>query len=143
MTNTKKPLTGKKKAILAARCLDGKKAADILLLDVALVTSIADYFVIATGESKRQIKACAEYIDESLSDQGEKPHHFEGITNLEWVLMDYGDVIVHIFDKEARLYYGLERLWGDAPKVDYRVRRRTSGVRKAAGPSEQAADEKT
>lgn len=128
---------------MAARCLEDKKAFDILLLEVSSITSMADYFVIASGESKRQMKACTEYIDESLSAKGEKPHHLEGITNLEWVLMDYGDVIVHLFDKEARLYYGLERLWGDAPKVDYRVRKRTTGVRNKVGRSDQAADERS
>lgn len=129
MIDKKRSFTGKKKAILAARCLEGKKASDITLLNVSGITTIADYFVIATGESKRQIKACAEHIDEALSIKGEYPHHLEGVTNLEWVLMDYGDVIVHIFDKEARLYYGLERLWGDAPKVDYRVRSKRQEVR--------------
>ena len=109
---------------MAARCLENKKAVDILLLDVSEITTIADYFIIATGESKRQLKACADHIDEVLSSKGMNEHNLEGISNLEWVLMDYGDVIVHIFDKEARLHYGLERLWGDAPKVDYKVRRR-------------------
>jgi len=121
----KRPITSKKKAVLAARCLEGKKATDIVLLEVSKITSIADYFVIATGDSKRQIKACTDYIDETLSIKGENPDHLEGVTNLEWVLMDYGDVIVHIFDKETRTYYGLERLWGDSPKIDYRVRRKT------------------
>lgn len=107
---------------MAARCLEGKKASDIVLLEVSNLTPVADYFIIATGESKRQIKACTEDIDETLSGKGIYPDHLEGITNLEWVLMDYGDVVVHIFDKEARLYYGLERLWGDAQRVDYRVK---------------------
>ena len=109
MIKTKTALTAKKKAILAARCLEDKKAIDIILLEVSPITSIADYFVIATGESKRQLKACAEYVDETLSIKGVQPHHLEGVSNLEWVLMDYGDVIVHIFDKETRLYYRLER----------------------------------
>lgn len=119
-------LSGKEKAVIAARCLDGKKASDIVLLEVSGITPIADFFVIATGESKRQVKACTEYIDEAFSDKGISPRHLEGIINLEWVLMDYGDIIVHIFDKEARLYYGLERLWGDAPRVDYRVKKQRS-----------------
>ena len=140
MTNTKKPLTGKKRAILAARCLEDKKAIDIILLEVSPITSIADYFVIATGESKRQLKACAEYVDETLSIKGVQPHHLEGVSNLEWVLMDYGDVIVHIFDKETRLYYRLERLWGDMPKIDYRMKRRKSKAKEAAGSSEQIAE---
>ena len=109
---------------MAARCLENKKAIDILLLDVSGITPIADYFVIATGESKRQIKACSDHVDEALSSTGVKDHRLEGISNLEWVLMDYGDLIVHIFDKEARIHYGLERLWGDAPKVDFKVKKR-------------------
>ena len=128
MTTTKKALTGKKKAVLAARCLEGKQAFDIIVLEVSAITSIADYFVIATGDSKRQIKACADHIEESLFKKGEKPHHLEGISNLEWVLMDYVDVIVNIFDNEARLYYGLERLWGDAPRVNYKSRSKKSEV---------------
>lgn len=119
-------LTGKKKAILAARCLDGKKASDIVVLEVTALSSIADYFVIATADSKRQIKTCADYIDETLAQKGIRSHHLEGMANLEWVLMDYGDIIVHIFDKDSRLYYGLERLWGDAPNIEFKARSRTT-----------------
>ncbi|MDD5435662.1 MAG: ribosome silencing factor [Nitrospira sp.] len=124
MIKKKSTLTGKKRAVLAARSLEDKKALDILLLDVSEITTIADFFIIATGESKRQIKACSDYVDEVLSSKGVNEHNLEGISNLEWVLMDYGDIIIHIFDKEARLHYGLERLWGDAPMIDYRVKRR-------------------
>jgi ribosome-associated protein len=122
----KKILTSKKKAVLAAKCLDGKKASDIVVFEVTAVTSIADYFVIATADSKRQIKTCADYIEEMLSLKGIRSHHLEGMTNLEWVLMDYGDIIVHIFDKDSRLYYGLERLWGDTPRVEFKVKARST-----------------
>ncbi len=122
----KKILTSKKKAVLAAKCLDGKKASDIVVFEVTAVTSIADYFVIATADSKRQIKTCADYIEETLSLKGIRSLHLEGMTNLEWVLMDYGDIIVHIFDKDSRLYYGLERLWGDTPKVEFKVKARST-----------------
>ena len=115
-------LIGKKKAILAARCLDGKKASDIIVLEVTALSSIADYFVIATAESKRQIKTCAEHIDETLTKKGIRALHREGMTNLEWVLMDYGDIIVHIFDTESRVHYGLERLWGDAPNIEFKAK---------------------
>ena len=114
----------KKKAILAAKCLDGKKASDIVVLEVTELSSIADYFIIATADSKRQIKTCADYIDETLSQKGIRPLHLEGMTNLEWVLMDYGDIIVHIFDRDSRLFYGLERLWGDAPHVEFKAKPR-------------------
>ncbi|MCC7201816.1 MAG: ribosome silencing factor [Nitrospirae bacterium] len=123
-------MTGKKKAILAARCLDGKKASDIVVLEVTALSSIADYFVIATADSKRQIKTCADYIDETLAQKGIRSHHLEGMANLEWVLMDYGDIIVHIFDKDSRLYYGLERLWGDAPNIEFKARSRTTVKRR-------------
>jgi len=136
VTDRKKALTGKKKAILAARCLEEKKALDIVLLEVVKLTPVADYFVIATGESKRQIKACSEHIEETLSMRGVYPHHLEGDVHLEWVLMDYGDVIIHIFDREARVYYGLERLWGDAPQVTYRARRRRKMTGKLASGNE-------
>lgn len=123
----KRALTGKRKAILAARCLDEKKALDIVLLEVSSISTFTDFFVIATGESKRQIKTCTDFVEETLSKKGIYPDHLEGETNLEWVLMDYGDVIVHIFDKEARLYYDLERLWGDVPRVDFRKKQRKRG----------------
>ncbi|MBI5194512.1 MAG: ribosome silencing factor [Nitrospirae bacterium] len=113
---------------MAARCLEDKKALDILVFDVSAITTIADYFVIATGEAKRQIKACSDYVDEILASKGANAHHLEGISNLEWVLMDYGDVIIHIFDEDTREYYGLERLWGDAPEVDYRVKKRKAVI---------------
>lgn len=113
---------------MAARCLEDKKALDILVFDVSAITTIADYFIIATGEAKRQIKACSDHIDEVLASKGANAHHLEGISNLEWVLMDYGDVIIHIFDRDSREYYGLERLWGDAPEIDYRVKKRKAVI---------------
>lgn len=127
----KKILTGKKRAVLAAKCLDDKKASDIIVLEVTAVSSIADYFIIATADSKRQIKTCADYIHETLSLKGIRSHHIEGMTNLEWVLMDYGDIIVHIFDTDSRIYYGLERLWGDAPKVAFKTKVRSTLKRTA------------
>lgn len=142
MIKKKTTLTGKKKAILAARSLEDKKALDILVFDVSAITSFADYFVIATGEAKRQIKACSDHVDEVLASKGVYAHHLEGISNLEWVLMDYGDVIVHIFDKETREYYGLERLWGDAPVVDYKVKKRKAIIKETAEKKLEARSKK-
>lgn len=82
------------------------------------LTSIADYFVICTGENQVQIRAIAEEIEKAFSSFNISPLGKEGLTASRWVLMDYGDFIVHIFNKETREYYELERLWKDAPKID-------------------------
>jgi len=114
-------LDSRAKAILAAQCLEEKKAEDIIALDVSPLTPLADYFIIATGDTKRHIKACVEYVEEVFAKNHIEPDHCEGMSNLEWVLMDYGDVIIHIFSREARDYYALERLWGDAQQIDYKT----------------------
>jgi ribosome-associated protein len=88
-----------------------KKAQDILLLDVRGVASFADYFVICSGTSERQIRAIADGIDEALSDHGVEPYKREGTPADGWVLLDYSDVVVHIFAPEQRNFYGLEKLW--------------------------------
>lgn len=88
-----------------------KKAQDILLLDVRGVASFADYFVICSGTSERQIRAIGDGIDEALSDRGVEPYKREGTPADGWVLLDYSDVVVHIFAPEQRNFYGLEKLW--------------------------------
>ena len=80
-------------------------------------TDIADYFLICSGSSERQVKAISEGIEAFLSNQGESPFNIEGLTYLNWVLMDYGDLVVHVFQQESRNFYNLERLWGDAPQL--------------------------
>ena len=95
-----------------------KKAKQILVMDLDKATSIADFFVLMSGESDTQIKAIAEHIIKSLKDQKIKIYHKEGYDSLRWVLLDYVDVVVHIFKPETREFYGLERLWGDA-KIDF------------------------
>lgn len=94
-----------------------KKASDIVLLRTAEVTSMADYFVIASGRSDRQVKALSEAIVDELRDEGIKPLGVEGLTSARWVLLDYGSVIVHLFAPEERAYYGLEKLWSNATQV--------------------------
>jgi len=94
-----------------------KKGYDIILLDLRKLTTIADYFVICSADSDTQVKAIADEIDSKLSEEGIKSWHIEGYRALNWVLIDYVDVVVHIFKKDSREYYKLEKLWGDAPSV--------------------------
>lgn len=94
-----------------------KKAADIVLLRTAEVTSMADYFVIASGRSERQVQALSHAIVDALREEGIKPLGVEGQSSARWVLLDYGSVIVHLFAPEEREYYGLERLWSNATQV--------------------------
>jgi len=94
-----------------------KKASDIVLLRTAEVTTMADYFVIASGRSDRQVQALSQAIVDELRDEGIKPIGVEGKASARWVLLDYGSVIVHLFAPEEREYYGLERLWSNATQV--------------------------
>jgi len=91
-----------------------KKAIDIKILDVREVTPITNFFINCTSESPPQSKAISDHIDNELRKEGAKPWHIEGLENLEWVLMDYVNIVVNIFSKKSREYYNLERLWGDA-----------------------------
>ena len=94
--------------------LDKKFAHDIIVMDLRNVTTIADYFVIATGSSAPQMQALADTAEDIMKKHSIPVHHIEGIHAGEWVLLDFGDIIVHLFDKENRDFYKLERLWGDA-----------------------------
>jgi ribosome-associated protein len=96
-----------------------KKAEHIVVLDLRNVSSFTDYFVIMQGNSTRQNMAIYESIEQKLKKENIKPLSIEGRKNAEWILMDYGYFIIHIFSKEAREYYYLEKLWGDAPRADY------------------------
>ena len=105
---------------LAHRVVDvaaDKKAADIALLDVSALTTIADFFVICSAQSERQVQAIAEAIIEASETSGRSPLGVEGLPMARWVLVDLGDVIAHVFTPDERAYYRLERLWGDAPVV--------------------------
>ncbi len=104
-------------ALLSAEAADAKKAFDILVLDLRGLTFITDYFVICSGGSTTHVGAVADWVHQTLAKDGTHPSHIEGGSEASWVLMDYGDVVVHIFDEQARTYYSLERLWGDAPRV--------------------------
>ena len=108
-------MTPKELAILAAKALDGKKGEEIKVMEVTDLTTLADYFVICTGGSNTQINALCDAVEEKLeTEAGEKPLHREGHRGGIWVLLDYGCLVVHVFNSEAREFYGLERLWSDA-----------------------------
>jgi ribosome-associated protein len=104
-------------AQLCAGAADSKKAFEILVLDLSKLTSICDYFVICSGSNSTQVGAIAEGIGHDLAKAGVHPSHVEGATGANWVLMDYGDVVVHVFEEQTRTYYSLEKLWGEAPRV--------------------------
>ena len=112
-------MEAKEMAILAAKALDSKKGGEIKVMEVTDLTSLADYFVICTGSSNTQINALCDAVEEKLAGEaGEKPLHREGHRGGVWVLLDYGCLVVHVFDTEAREFYGLERLWSDGKPVD-------------------------
>ncbi|MDH4164056.1 MAG: ribosome silencing factor [Nitrospirota bacterium] len=104
-------------ARIAAEAAENKKALDVTILDINDLSTIADYFMICSATNITQIGAIADGIGHALAEQGIRPSHIEGGSESTWVLMDYGDVIVHIFDEQTRSFYGLERLWGDAKRV--------------------------
>jgi ribosome-associated protein len=107
------------RAVLCARVAEDNKARDIVVLDMRSITPLYDFFVLATGNSRRQIHTLAEEIDAELRALGETRLSIEGYEARKWVVQDYGDVVVHVFDPDTRQYYGLEDLWGDAPRVDW------------------------
>ncbi len=112
-------MTPKELALLAAKALDSKKGTDIKVMEVTELTSLADYFVICTGGSTTQINALCDCVEEKLEvEGGEKPLRREGHRGGIWVLLDYGCLVVHVFNDEAREFYALERLWNDGKSVD-------------------------
>jgi len=106
-------------AVAVARVALDKKAQDVLLLEISALVSYADYFLICSGRSSVQVKAIAEAIERSLREQGIRPLHVEGATEGRWILMDYDELIVHVFLEETRQFYNLERLWNDAPRIAF------------------------
>jgi ribosome-associated protein len=104
--------------LTAVRAAESKKAVDIKVLDLSGITSFADYFVICTGANPRQVQAISDEVHARLKQQGELPISMEGYTQAEWILADYGDLLVHVFSPTARDYYDLERLWRAAKTVE-------------------------
>ena len=105
-------------AKLAIEALEDKKAEDIKIIDISEVSVIADYFIIAGGTNRSQIQALADNVDEKLGRAGHPSKQVEGYDTANWILMDFGDVIIHVFDKENRLLYDLERIWRDGQQID-------------------------
>lgn len=104
----------------AARAADSKQGRDVVVLEVGEVLALCDWFVIASGANDRQVKAICDEVEQEIHEVGgPKPKRIEGLAEREWVLMDYGDVVVHVFQPEARDFYDLERLWADVPRVDW------------------------
>ncbi len=103
---------------IALAAADKKKAVDPVVLDISEIASFATHFMLCSGESSRQIQAIADAIELELKQAGTRPLHIEGYDHAEWVLLDYGDLVVHIFSPRARQYYDLERLWRDGRTVE-------------------------
>ncbi|MEW6129444.1 MAG: ribosome silencing factor [Acidobacteriota bacterium] len=106
---------------IAAQAASDKKAQDLVVLDLREVASFTEYFIICNGNNQRQVQAIADEIEKRLREAGKRPLHIEGFTNAEWILMDYGDFIVHVFADAARRFYDLERLWRDAKRVQLSI----------------------
>jgi len=105
--------------LVTVRAADGKKALNIVVLDLREIASFTDYFVITSGANTRQVQAIADSVEEELKKQQKKrPLRIEGYTSAEWVLVDYGDFVVHVFEDKARKFYDLERLWREAKRVE-------------------------
>jgi ribosome-associated protein len=113
-------MNGRELSQFAARLADEKKGSDIVIYDLRGVSDVTDYFVIATAQSRLQARAIAAGIEKTLKDQGVLKLGLEGGGDTQWILMDYGDAVIHVFSPQLRDYYSLESLWGDAPKVPWR-----------------------
>ena len=100
-----------------AKLLNGKKAQDVTALEIKDLTTIGDYFVVASGSSPIQVKAMSDAVEEGLSALGLAPRRLEGYPSAAWIVLDYYEVIVHLFQEQSRQFYALERLWADAPRV--------------------------
>jgi ribosome-associated protein len=119
-----KPSNSKEKAFCCARAALDHKAIDLVILSIQNLSSFTDYFVICSGNSDRQVQAIASHIEDTLAEIGISPLGTEGKREGRWVLLDYGEVVVHIFYHPVREFYDLERLWADAQKIDLPLKRK-------------------
>lgn len=110
--------SAEKKVIKGSRAALDRKAFDLIAFDLRGISDMADFFLICTGTTNTHVRAIADAIEEALLREGIKMGHKEGYLESTWILLDYGDIVVHIFTNEKRQYYDLERLWGDAPRLD-------------------------
>lgn len=111
-------MNSKEMAKLVCTALEEKKAEDIKVINIEEVSVLADFFIIASGTNRNQVQAMADNVEETLGKAGVNPKQIEGYQTANWVLLDYGDVIVHVFDEENRLFYDLERIWRDGKSVE-------------------------
>lgn len=118
------PSNSKEKAFLCAQAALDHKAIDLVILSIQNLSSFTDYFVICSGNSDRQVQAIASHIEEKLAGEGLSPLGIEGKREGRWILLDYGEVVVHIFYHPVREFYDIERLWSDAPQVELPKQRR-------------------
>jgi ribosome-associated protein len=120
----KQPTNALKRALVAARVAEENRGRDIVVLDMRHLTAMFDYFVLASGTSRRQLHAMSEEIDHALEQGlGDRRLGIEGYEESRWILLDYGDVVIHLFEPETREYYALEQLWGHAKRVPFEPRR--------------------
>ena len=117
-TRSEQVLETENAVMIAARAATDKKATDLAVLDLREIASFTEYFLICTGASTRQVQAISNSVEEALLKNAKRPLHIEGYSSAEWILLDYGDLIVHVFSQASRRFYDLERLWRDAPRVE-------------------------
>jgi ribosome-associated protein len=108
-------------ACQCAKTAEDMRGKDTIVLDLTEVTAIVDFFVITTGASGRQMRSVADQIERLMSTNGSRPHGVEGRNDVNWILEDFGDIVLHVFSPEARKLYDLEHLWADAPRVDWQA----------------------
>ncbi len=111
------PMTPKQLAVMMAKAAEDVQAMDPVILDLTGLTSFTDYFIICSGKSDTQVRAIADAMMKKLKEKGRYPLGLEGYSEAEWILLDFGDAVAHIFYNEVRSFYNLEKLWGDAPKL--------------------------
>ena len=110
-------MNSKELARMACEALEDKKALDVKIIDIEQVSTLADYFIIASGTNRNQVQAMADNVEEVLGRAGYEPKQIEGYQTGNWILMDYRDIVIHVFDEENRLFYDLERIWRDGKTV--------------------------
>lgn len=110
--------TSKEIALAAIEALEDKKGEDIKIIDISQISILADYFIITSGNNRNQVQALCDHVEEKLGKMGVLKKQVEGYDTGNWVLIDYGDIVIHIFDRENRLFYDLERIWRDGKPVE-------------------------